>query len=374
MQYNPFLLSSPSASTTTDMDVSDSSSDEEQTHDERMAAFDEWRQATQAWIAAPGRRGAPLSLPVIQPPIMEKPPAAPPSTAADLPHELRANDITRQIINIDSQFRETPDLTSASDFYFRLLTPVRNVLRVRVTSIEFPNNYQFFTALRKFVTVLVVFGATTYTITIPDGNYTAGDMVDALQTALQAVVSPGFTVSFSEVTGRFTITHATTAFSLDTLNTSLSTSWERSFAYGLGFYLGFGRAVHAATAGSGTTWVLTSDFCANFAGDNYVFLKVNDFDCVRQTTEQNDFTALAKVVLREPKNFMTFDDYASQHIKEVVFTAPRDLTRFHVRVLDPFGDPVDLCSSHFSFSLEVLEIQNVSLYNTMRDSIALRYV
>jgi hypothetical protein len=90
--------------------------------------------------------------------------------------------------------------------------------------------------------------------------------------------------------------------------------------------------------------------------------------------QNNDFVALAKIVLREPKNFMAFDDYASQHIKEVVFTAPRDLERFHIELVDAYGQEVDFCSAQFSFSLEVLEIQNPTLYDTVRNTLMLRYV
>jgi hypothetical protein len=111
-------------------------------------------------------------------------------------------------------------------------------------------------------------------------------------------------------------------------------------------------------------------------------LQVNDFACVKQTIATNDSTwtpegrnkeelvALAKIVLREPKNYMTFDDYAGQHAKEVVFPSPVDLSRLRVRVLDPYGEVVDMCSAQFSFSLEVLEIRNPLVYNAVRDSLA----
>jgi hypothetical protein len=112
-------------------------------------------------------------------------------------------------------------------------------------------------------------------------------------------------------------------------------------------------------------------------------LKVNDFDCVTQTVavyqdgvpaQENAITSLAKLVLREPKNYMTFDDNAGQHTKEVVFQNPRDLLRFHVQLLDAFGEPVDMCTAQFSFSLEVLEVLNPSLFDAVRDSMTLRYV
>jgi hypothetical protein len=351
---------------------SDSSEDEDQSQvqDRRMQAEQDWRTAQQAWIPAPGR---------VQPAIMVPLHSPPPTSVIDLPTELRASDIKRHIISIDSQFRETPELSTSSDFYFRILTTVRNVLRVRVTSIEFPNNYPFFTAGRRTISfALTVAGGPatpgTYIITIPEGNYGAGDMENALNVALAPY---GIETVWSETRGRFTFQNVVGApfgFTLDTSQPTTGT-YARPIAYGLGYYLGFTRGTHTATQSTPMSqYVIVSNICANFAGDRYVFLKVNDFDCVTQTTEENDFTALAKVVLREPKNFMSFDDYASQHIKEVVFHNPRDLTRFQVRVLDPWGDPVDLCSAEFSFSLELLEVKNQSLFNAMRDQMATKYV
>jgi len=310
--------------------------------------------------------------------------AVPPATALDLPLELRANDIKRHIINVDSQFREVPAMSSATDFFFRPVAPIKNVMRVRITSIEAPNNYYIFTAGRRNIFLSVTVGATTALITLAEGNYTAGDMADALEVALnEAVGGTPFTVTFSEITGKFTITHATAAFSINTTPTGGEYYFDRSFAWGLGANLGLSKGVATSSAGTGTTQVLVSDSCANFAGDNYLLLCVNDYECVRQTVattdsagvvQVNEIKALAKVVLREPKNYVAFDDYASQHIKEVVFQTPRDIARLHVRLLSPYGDPVDLCSAQFSFSLEALEIQNPTLFDTVRDAIMMRYV
>jgi hypothetical protein len=307
-------------------------------------------------------------------------------TTAALDVKLRVNDIERHIINVDSRFRDSPAVSTSSNFYFTLLTPVRNVLRVRITSIEFPNNYHVFTAKRGNTSLEVFYiessgscGAMRYPITIPEGNYTAIDMVDALTAALASTPVSWLTVDFDEVTGTFTFT----GNQYFAINTTYG-GYDRPYDYGLGYYLGLTRKCHKAP-GVGPTWSVTSDQCAYFAGDPYVFLCLNDFQCVRQTVQiydvagrnrldAADFNALAKVVLREPKNYMAFDDYASQHVKEVVFPSPTDLNRLKVQVLDPYGEIMDLCSSQISFSIEVLEVKNASLYNTIRDSLALHYV
>lgn len=326
--------------------------------------------------------------------------------AVRFPFELRANDVVRHVVNVDSRFRDTPG--SPTDFYYTMLAPVRNVLRVRVTSVEFPNNYRFFTERRRNVSVRVLYtvgppGAETgmaVVLSVPDGNYTAGDMVDALGVAIAdasgatGFAAVGLAVTFSETTGTFTFT-GSRYFGLDMTwiggpgvagcGTAAggAVAWNRPFDYGLGWYLGFTRRLHTATP-TGGRYVLESDGCANFAGDNYVFLRVNDWTCVRQMVTvyetvgggggtvpvRNDFVALAKVVLREPKNYMAFDDYASQHAKEVVFPAPVDLSRLRIQVLDPYGELLDLCTAQWSFSLEVLEVRNPLLFNALRDSLA----
>jgi len=268
---------------------------------------------------------------------------------------------------------------------------VRNVLRVRITSVEFPNNYKFFTEGRRNVTLRLLWldGGLTGTtlsvdVVVEDGNYTAGDMMEALSAAIEASAFPyTMMVGFSEITGNFTFdtSGASEKFGIE----PAGGGWpEREFDYGLAYYLGFSRKrAHKAVARTDgvTGWHLVSDECANFAGDNYLFLRVNDFACVRQTVnlyegvseprkrDHSDFTALAKLVLREPKNYMTFDDYASHHAKEVVFPAPVDLARLRIQLLDPYGEVVDMCSMQFSFSLEVLEVRNPAVYNAVRDQL-----
>jgi hypothetical protein len=313
------------------------------------------------------------------------------ATILDVPIPLRTNNITKHIISVDSRFRDSPGTSTSSDFFLTLQTAVRNILRVRITSIEFPNNYFIFTAKRGNVSFQILYDKSvsdptiynkSFALTIPDGNYTACEMAIAINDILDVSGGPmqWLSVAFNETTGSFTFT-GNQSFSI---NTEYG-SWNRPFDYGLGFNLGFSRNHHDAIDLPGSyKWTVTSDWCANFAGDSYVFLRLNDFGCVRQTVQIYDstgnkridatqFNALAKVILRDPKNYMTFDDYASCHAKEYVFPNPIDLSRLHIQVLDPYGEVMDLCSAQWSFSIEVLEVKNSSLYNVIRDSISMQF-
>lgn len=293
-------------------------------------------------------------------------------TLEDIPFALKANDIVKHIINIDSRFRAPAPGSDAGNFTFNLISPIRNVLRIRVTSIEMANNYYIFSAYRQNVVILVQAGSVTTNIQIPDGNYMVNDMIVALNAAFAAVPTlSSITVGFNAVTGKFTFT-GTVPFKISTI-TPEGQSYNRPIDYGLGYNLGFSRGIFTAT-GSGPSYTLTSNQPAYFAGDPYVFLKVNDFDCVRQTVTGNDFKALAKIIVTQAKDYMNFDDYASQHAKEVTFPAPYDLSRFRVQLLDPYGNLIQMGSSQISFSLEILEVKNLSLYNTLRDSFAAEWV
>jgi hypothetical protein len=318
-------------------------------------------------------------------------------TVNNVPFYLHANDVKRHIVNVDSRFRDSPHISSASDFYFTLLSPIRNVLRLRISSVEFPNNYFFFTEKRGFTAFYIhydVSGGTRVSvqIKIPDGNYTVAQMIDVIGRQFPAALqppppAPGMSappiLEFSQVNGAFTF-RSKIPFIIDTATGTR----DRPFEYGLGYFLGFTRAAFPTSVVGTYPTVpheITSNICANFAGDSYFFLRVNDYDCVRQTVRiydstysadraaPNDFTATAKIVIRDPKNYMTYDD-ANQNINEVVFPNPTDISRLHIHLLDIYGETIDLCSTQFSISIEVLEVKNLSLYNTMRDSLTMQYI
>lgn len=317
----------------------------------------------------------------------------------------RANDFVRHVINIDSRFRDTPSFASAlvaasssgvcatnttSDFYFTLLTTIRNILRLRIVSVEFPNNYFFFTERRRNVTLRFLYdcsGESLATdIVVPSGNYvaagTGGDsMVEQLNDLLAESAIPfDIVVEFSAVNGSYRFT-GDRPFTLDTT----AGGRDRLHDYGLGYYLGFTRGLHPSQVESVSppAHVVVSDTCANFSGDNYVFLRINDFGSVRQTVREydlgggaadvNEFMATMKLILREPKNYMVFDDPASQYTKEIVFPAPVDLSRLRIQVVDMYGEIIDLCSQHLTLTLEILEVRNSTMYNTLRDSLAVQY-
>jgi hypothetical protein len=216
----------------------------------------------------------------------------------------------------------------------------------------------------------VTFGepVVSVSVVIPDGNYYVKDMLTTLNDLFKGSVLSFLSVTFNTVTGEFTFT-GTEPYTINTVCGSTDT-WNREFDYGLGYNLGFSRGIFSPDA-SGN---VVSNKSANFAGDPYVFLRVNDFECVRQTLPNGyQFGALAKIILSQSKDYMNFDDYTGHHAKEVTFPNPYDLTKFKIQLVDPYGQHLQMDSAQISFSLEVLEVRNLSLYNMIRDAFATKW-
>jgi len=288
---------------------------------------------------------------------------------SNLPVTLRSNDLERHIVSIDSRFRDAPFTTSASNFHFTLPIPVRNVLRLRLTSVELPSRYWFFSSKKSNVSFAITMGAgTTKIVSIPDGNYTPAQLATAVGSALTVAGVSGVTVSFNENNSSFTFS-SVSQFTLDTTVASIN----RPFDYGLGFYLGFSYGQHASVAGGGNQ-ILVSNKIATVAGDNYLLLLLNDYYCIQHSFYGNTVKAFAKILLKNGPKSEDFDDYAGDHIKEIVLPGPQDIARIHVQILDAYGVPVDFGGTNFSFSLEIMEIKNLSLRNALRDSLASRWI
>jgi len=296
-------------------------------------------------------------------------------TIMNVPFQLRGNDVQRHIINVDSRFRDAVEHSTSANFYVTLPSPIRNILRIRITSFEFPNNYYMFTSKRQNTTFQVIHtmntGAVAQAVTIPDGSYTACELESTLQSIFSASGSElqWLSVKFDPIQGHFVFT-GKKRFAIDTL----TDSFVRPFDYGLGYYMGFTRDLHKSNSSSATTWTVESDCQANFAGDSYLLLRLNDYFCVSHSVEGSCITAFAKFILKEPKNNVAFDDYSGHHIKEVVFTTPQDLARIKIQLLDPYGQVLDIGCNNYSFSLEILEIKNSSLYDTIRNSLQTAYI
>lgn len=284
-----------------------------------------------------------------------------------IPLELRANDAVVHVVNVDSEFRDGGSDSGA--FQLTLLSPVRNVLRVRLASVEMPAEWLVWSAARGNTSLELYYRDVSGVLMsvrlfVEDAvSYSAEGLVTALTESIAEAALPiPLTVTWNPARGG--------GFVFASGTTTLDRFGIRGGS-GLAAAMGFGAGLHASTrsGGSGDPYTLRSQQCADLGGDRYLFLRVNDYAAVRQTItgpKRHDFVALAKI-WRDAEGDWRWSGGT------VVFPAPVDVSRFQVQVVDRYGEVVPLCGLPVSFALEVLEVRNSSMYNMVRDGLAVSY-
>lgn len=276
-------------------------------------------------------------------------------------------DVKTHVINIDSRFRSYTNSTpsnsyeesKSSNFVFRPSRAYKNIVSVKLSSLEFPNVMYTFSAARENITIGISQppGNPYVYFTIVPGNYPdAATLGTAVEDAIQATY-PTFSITYDSITNKITISD-TNPFNMDFTPSTVTTPFDN----GLGHYLGFRNLTYAT---SSTSYV--SESCPDIFGDTYVYLVVNDYGIIEhQDFNHTNFTAMAKIQLNVPKNTMIFDQLNTT-TKEYFFQQPTNINQLRVQLLDAYGRELDLIGMNFSVTLELKEVVNHALYEKMRE-------
>lgn len=310
---------------------------------------------------------------------------------------INSNDLRKRILNIDSTFRsDISDPSSA--FTYKLEHPYKNLIRLRLASIEIANMYYAFTKNNNcfIIKAFDITGiARIVTITIEEGNYTSAELISEIQDQLNNDLRNPYgifiTISLNLINAKVTFTNNGVSnypvSGSSPVPTASAKPWVLDFCtcspvknrkqnFGLGYNLGFKQKAYKVTNLKKTTttppldtYFQTSEGCIDVVGNTYMLLCVNDYHTVEQRTSETYIQCFAKVIAREEKHAVIYDDGATFLSNEVIFPSPTDLKILQVRLLDPYGEPVDLCGMNFSFSLEITEVLNTKLYDFYRNYI-----
>jgi hypothetical protein len=310
---------------------------------------------------------------------------------------INSNDLRKRILNIDSRFRTSCNDSSTS-FQFRLEHPYKNIIRLRVASVEIPNMFYTFSKAKKNTTFIIkafdISGIVRQAlIEIPDGNYNSQELIDEIQSQLDTKMRDQYgiflTISLNTINAKVTFTNNGVAATPIT-PTSVPTQSAKQFVldfitavcfknrlhnFGLGYNLGYRCKAYKASKTEIspetdlTIYSITAEGCLDVVGDNYIFLAMNDLHTVEQKTNENYLQVLAKIIVREDKQAVIYDDGGTLLANEIVFPSPVDLKVLNIQLLDAFGEIVDLCGMNFSFSIEITEVLNTRLYDFYRNYI-----
>ena len=268
-------------------------------------------------------------------------------------------------IHINSCFRDRYYDTNPCNYKYNLPNgQYSNVLSMKLASVEIPNAWFLFSHLKhnnKFIVEITTCGkCAVFHIVVPDGNYDRDTLVAYLNgkyfhESEEETTIKNLKISIDHYTNR-------TKFEIvedapDDLVFSLHFTDEdtENMLETLGWTLGFRLARYIKIQDT-----IQSEGLFDGGGDRYVYLSVDDYQNNHNATNVVCFdkmsitdNILAKIPLVNGKFSLIVDENDSNPLVKIrQYTGPVTLRKFDIKLLDKFGNIIDLNFMDWSFSLE----------------------
>ena len=271
-------------------------------------------------------------------------------------NNLKRKTIAQTVI-LNSLFREDYKNTSSTDFSLVLPYQFKNVLSVRLSSIQLPNVLYCFSKAKMnnlfYVSECGDGPITSGPVILPDGNYTLSQLASTLQQAMNEQLDinpPRFEVIAHETTQKITIMNNRNVFSINFLKDIESKDFNSTF----GWIIGFRQINYHGSA------VYTSEAVYNSVASDYIYFILNDFN---HSQSQNILAMysksyignniLAMIPLTSNSFHICFDNGSDFIEKKRDYFGPVNLQRLKIELRNQYGELLDLNCMDFSFSLEV---------------------
>jgi len=260
-------------------------------------------------------------------------------------------------LSIDTKFRKNYFSTSAGDFIIDLTTPLKNVISMRLSSLEFPNIQHVVSANNGTNGFAVSKNGVKHNVTVESGNYEywlLGTQINDLSGGGLTKTGIACSLNIDAQSLRTTITNQDvndkTHFELDFTNPVDANAPPMKT---LGWLLGFRNRKYEGS------YIYQSEATVDLAGAKYFFLAINDFNpCVHDVVRviyENSFlqdNILARIPMREGKGVVLFDDCTDKITKKRHYFGPVNIDKLHIKLMDEYGMPIDLQYGDYSFALE----------------------
>tara|TARA_X000000950_G_C13863536_1_gene639732 strand:+ start:802 stop:1821 length:1020 start_codon:yes stop_codon:yes gene_type:complete len=327
-------------------------------------------------------------------------------------------------LNIDTTYRNNYSNTESTDFTYILPTPIHNVTSLKLVSNEIPHMWYVFSDKYQTNTFRVeifnyvhpddiadpnnvdenfhslVFRDSSFNITIPQGNYLSGDLIDVINNFF---LNTNFGVDnlifdIDESTSHCifrarshndepnnepapfepTSVYYSRNFRFNIFFNVPAVSPERPLQKNAGWMLGFEKESYsvdinnttniatAMTRFSDKIYVdkgfLESESSYGRSTLQYFFLEINDFTGKNFNSDAiissvgNTFLGnniLARISVTDSPNTIIFTDNSDNINKNRNYNTPVSISKLHIRLLDKYGDVIDINRNNYSLLLEL---------------------
>jgi len=310
---------------------------------------------------------------------------------------------TTYVVNIDTLFRKNYSTTSATNFIYNFPNPINNVVSMKLTAAEIPVIwYMFSSELNNNTFNITINNVTTHpaaqhiTITIPDGNYTANEFVESMNHYLQSNDTSKNNLAFLH----FDFNETTNKLILRANNTDVegpgypcpyepTNFWySPNFSFTLdfdvenkplyqnaGWMMGFRKNNYAIDNTNTYTNYIISDAPIEFKGylesegaygngiDNFVFISIDDFNkSFKNSIISSDGKSylgdniLGRITVTSGTNTILIDNTSDKIFKQRDFFGPVKIKQIHIKLLNKFGDILNLNNNDYSIALEFTQL------------------
>jgi hypothetical protein len=314
-----------------------------------------------------------------------------------------------QTINIDTRFRPNYYGSSATNFSISLPSTQKNVVKMRIASIEIPMSYHSISKSNGNNTCLIIdasgSGTNCWLVILPDGNYEqswAGESNAAyIETAMNNAISTATPGTIDLATGKVSLTGTQAkirplidlCFTLDrisgrsvfavpqagagttiftkgftvrfNIDTDGNLNLETNIQMRLGWQLGFRSAQYVCGGGASGAGACLSEGVCLICGPRYGFISIEDY---QKNTSPSYIVAYANSILQN--NVITRVNLSSVMGDVGVYQVSNDLgldsqtgrtreyfgavdiQKLHIAMYDEYGRFINLNNMDWSFTLE----------------------
>lgn len=240
-------------------------------------------------------------------------------------------------IVVDSRVRDKTLFPYPNSYEINFEDDINDVKSCRLLYIDIPMPQYLVNS--NFNAVYFSVGATSYTATIPIGDYTASALATAITTAMNAALPATFQVSYNTLLDNY-VFNATVAFTL------LFNGKSNPLSSLLGFSEKKDYASIADPSTPSFPNKVSAEFRKNFDYNNYVIMDIEQFDILKSIDRD-----LNKSFAIIPKNYSTISLWDEQGIIKNFSPPIGRLTKVRVKFYDRYGNLYDFQNMDHRFEL-----------------------
>lgn len=267
-------------------------------------------------------------------------------------------------LNINSCFRNNYFQSSPCDFLYNLPLEIKNVLSMRLVSIEIPNSWYLFSSLKKnnifYIFIHNKDETCEYKIEIKDGNYNYETLEQYLNTTYfcdsgleNNLNNIKFSINPQNLKSQFEIIDDEECYHFN-FSIQFCKETNQNMINTAGWILGYRIANYLNVD------KLVSEGLFDAGGDRYVFLSINDYQynnnisnivCFDNSILNED--VIAKVPMNNGKLSLIINDNNNNLAKIRRYNGPINLSKLQIKLLDQFGSVINLNNMDFSLTIEM---------------------